>query len=352
MTDMTNTLVDAGAHFNDATTLLEGGLTPATLGLYETDVKAAVADFSAILTTNGGAGLASVGGVALSAQDVSVLTTEMGQMNANLVQAPLAVTTTDPVAATGPAAAAQNFIVGGQENIISAINGDLTLADALVVAAEQTPGAQPGFQLLPVGNDSAAEIVAAEAYGASLKDIGQVFNAVENLELGGNVNNLPQIDKDLVAIQTGLMNMISFPTATPALAAIESGETATAAAATTAHLQTLLADINLQIQHDGTDSGATLSTETNANMLAMIDLVQNDPALNVAAGGTGHPGGGGFGELPVYLPSTAAALAHPPTITPPPPPPPPVALHGDPHGHALGDFASTHGVGEHFWLHG
>jgi hypothetical protein len=344
MTDMTNTLVDAGAHFNDATNLLEGGLTPATLGLYEADVKAAVADFSAILTTNGGAGLASVGGVALSAQDVSVLTTEMGQMNSNLVQAPLAVTTTDPVAATGPVAAAQNFLVSGQENIISAINGDLTLADALVVAAEQTPGPQPGFQLLPVGNDSQSALTNIETQiPPSLADIGLVFNAVTNLELGGNVNHLPQINADLAAIETGLTNLLANPSTIATIAAAPSGVGLPSEdpATVTAHLQTVLNDIGLQIQHDNADSGPTLATETHANMLAIIDIVQNDPALNLAAGGMGHPGGGDFGELPATLPVAA-----------PPPPPPPVASHGNPHGHALGDFASTHGVGEHFWLHG
>ena len=82
---------------------------------------------------------------------------------------------------------------------------------------------------------------------------------MENLELGGDPNHLPQINADLTAIQTGLMNMVSFPTATPALAAIEANESPADAAATTAHLQTVLADINLQIQHDNTDTGATLS---------------------------------------------------------------------------------------------
>jgi hypothetical protein len=82
---------------------------------------------------------------------------------------------------------------------------------------------------------------------------------MENLELGGDPNHLPQINADLTAIQTGLMNLVSFPTATSALAAIEANESPADAAATTAHLQTVLADINLQIQHDNTDTGATLS---------------------------------------------------------------------------------------------
>jgi len=129
---------------------------------------------------------------------------------------------------------------------------------------------------------------------------------VVNLELGGDPNHLPQINADLTAIQTGLMNMVSFPTATPALAAIEANESPADAAATTAHLQTVLA---LQIQHDNTDTGATLYAETHANILAIIDTIHGDPALDGAVGG---PHGNAHGELNV---------------------------------------APPHGVAEHFWLH-
>jgi hypothetical protein len=152
---------------------------------------------------------------------------------------------------------------------------------------------------MPVGDDSPAALTAASQFGASLHQIGTVFNAAENLELGGDPNHL-------TAIQTGLMNMVSFPTATSALAAIEANESPADAAATTAHLQTVLA---LQIQHDNTDTGATLYAETHANILAIIDTIHGDPALDGAVGG---PHGNAHGELNV---------------------------------------APPHGVAEHFWLH-
>ena len=149
---------------------------------------------------------------------------------------------------------------------------------------------------MPVGDDSPAALTAALQFGASLHQIGTVFNAAENLELGGDPNHL-------TAIQTGLMNMVSFPTATPALAAIEANESPADAAATTAHLQTVLADINLQIQHDNTDTGATLSAETHANILAIIDTIHGDPALDAAVGGSR---GNAHGELNVAPPHGVA----------------------------------------------
>jgi hypothetical protein len=353
MTDMTNTLVDAGAHFNDATTLLEGGLTPTTLGQYTTDVQNARADINAIIT-NAAGGSATIGSVTVSPDDavLSSVSTALGQI---LSEAPLAVTTTDPVAASGPVAAAQNYLFGEHVNIIADINGDPTLANALVTAAEQTPGAFPGFQLLPVGNDSAAALKNIETQmPPSLADIGSVFNAVTNLELGGNVNHLPQINADLAAIETGLTNLLANPSTIATIAAAPSGVGLPSEdpATVTAHLQTVLNDIGLQIQHDNADSGPTLATETHTNMLAIIDIVQNDPALNLAAGGMGHPSsGGGFGELPPTLPVAA----------PPPPPPPPVTTHGNGNGnldpHHSGNVAvdphgNAHGVTDHFWLHG
>jgi len=199
------------------------------------------------------------------------------------------------VAAGGPAV--PGTVAAAQNAVLNLINGDPVLASALAA----NPGGV-GFQAMPVGDDSPAALTAASQFGASLHQIGTVFNAAENLELGGDPNHL-------TAIQTGLMNMLSFPTATSALAAIEANESPADAAATTAHLQTVLADINLQIQHDNTDTGATLSAETHANILAIIDTIHGDPALDGAVGG---PHGNAHGELNV---------------------------------------APPHGVAEHFWLH-
>ena len=206
------------------------------------------------------------------------------------------------VAAGGPAV--PGTVAAAQNAVLNLMNGDPVLASALAT----NPGGV-GFQAMPVGDDSPAALTAALQFGASLHQIGTVFNAVVNLELGGDPNHLPQINADLTAIQTGLMNLVSFPTATSALAAIEANESPADAAATTAHLQTILADINLQIQHDNTDTGATLSAETHANILAIIDTIHGDPALDGAVGG---PHGNAHGELNV---------------------------------------APPHGVAEHFWLH-
>jgi len=189
-------------------------------------------------------------------------------------------------------------VAAAQNAVLNLINGDPVLASALAANPLPTTGGV-GFQAMPVGDDSPAALTAASQFGASLHQIGTVFNAAENLELGGDPNHL-------TAIQTGLMNMLSFPTATSALAAIEANESPADAAATTAHLQTVLA---LQIQHDNTDTGATLYAETHANILAIIDTIHGDPALDGAVGG---PHGNAHGELNV---------------------------------------APPHGVAEHFWLH-
>src|SRR5262249_27524144 len=54
---------------------------------------------------------------------------------------------------------------------------------------------------------------------------------------------------------------------------------------------------------------------TNDNLLDMIDIVQNDPHLNAAAGGNGTPStASGFGELPAYLNGPDGINAHGGTI--------------------------------------
>jgi trimeric autotransporter adhesin len=119
------------------------------------------------------------------------------------------------------------------------------------------------------------------------------------------------------AISTGLTGLANNPTA---LAAIESaaGETGSAAALTTIHLETALNQINLQIS----DFDAKYASDpniaarsTNDNLLDIIDIIQNDPALNTAAGGNGNPGTvGGFAEFPAYLNGPDGPNAHGGTI--------------------------------------
>ncbi len=77
------------------------------------------------------------------------------------------------------------------------------------------------------------------------------------------------------------------------LAQIEAGETANAAATTTIHLQTALGQIGLQLnKYDGMEANgkATGLRGTADNLLDIIDIVQGDANLNMAAGGNGNRG--------------------------------------------------------------
>src|SRR5262249_6329755 len=161
------------------------------------------------------------------------------------------------------------------------------------------------FQSLPAGNDSAANLAAATA-GTSLKVVGEVFNAATVAAAGGiSANNLGQITADFTAVQPGLTQILGNATM---LAQIEKGETANAQALTTIHLQTVLNQINLQLnKYDGAEANAnpTALRGTADNLLDIIDIVQNDAALNAAAGGTGAAGHiGGFAEMPGGLTRT------------------------------------------------
>jgi trimeric autotransporter adhesin len=163
-----------------------------------------------------------------------------------------------------------------------------------------------GFQQTVVGSDNAAALTAATTQGASLAQIGAVFNAAMNVAEGGlNTANMGEFAQDMHAVATGVQNILNSPTQ---LAAIEAGETANAAALTTIHLQTVENQINLQLnKFDGqyaTDS-ATAARATSDNLLDIIDIVQNDANLNTNAGGNGTAAAtGGFAELAGFLTGT------------------------------------------------
>ncbi len=113
--------------------------------------------------------------------------------------------------------------------------------------AASTGANNVGFDALPTGADDSASLAAATAPGATLAQIGSVFNAAADLAVGGlNHANLGEFNADMTAIATGLTNLINNPTA---VAAIESaaGETGSAAALTSIHLETVLNQIELQI---------------------------------------------------------------------------------------------------------
>jgi len=115
------------------------------------------------------------------------------------------------------------------------------------------------------------------------------------------------VQADFTAVQTGLTALLNNQTA---LAKIEAGETAVAAATTTLHLQTVLGQIGLQInKYDAAETmgNATALRGTADNILDIIDVVQGDANLVMAGGGNanGTPSHiGGFSEMPGGLVGT------------------------------------------------
>jgi hypothetical protein len=303
-------LVQAGVVFNDATRLLDGGLwsKPADnnnqqnySSMYTTDIHAVLNDVSAILNNPAGT---TVGGVAYTptATDITTLTGIEGQLQTLLADAPNAV------GHSAPAAHAQQSLHTLQTDIISEVASDPGLAAALsqVQYATGTGANNVGFQTLPTGADDQATIAAATAPGASLATIGQVFNAAADLAVGGlNHTNLHEFNNDMKAISQGLSQIVNNPTQ---LAQIENGEAPQDAALTTIHLDTVLNQINLQIDKFDpmyAHNPNIAARSTNDNLLDIIDIVQNDPNLNIAAGGNGTPSSnGGFAEFPAYLAGT------------------------------------------------
>ena len=206
-----------------------------------------------------------------------------------------------------------------QTEILNEVAGDPSLAAALnnVQYATGTGANNVGFEALPAGADDPATLAAAKAAGATLATIGQVFNAADDLAVGGlNHTNLTEFKHDMAAISQGLTNILNDPAQ---LAQIETGEAPSDAALTTLHLQTVLDQINLQTsKFDGlyvTDPNVA-ARSTNDNLLDIVDIVQNDGNLNTAAGGNGNAGTvGGFSEMPAYLNGPDGVNAHGGTIT-------------------------------------
>ena len=314
-------LAQAGAVFNDATRLADGGLwsspadsnnQPAYLGMYTTDINAVSDDIAAILANPAAM---TIGGVAYapSTTDVATLTEIEGQLQTLLANAPNAVGNSHAEVL------AQQSVHALQTEILSEIGGDPALSSALnnVQYATGTGANNVGFEALPAGADDPASRAAAKAPDATLAAIGQVFNAADDLAVGGlNHSNLAEFGHDMSAISKGLTNILNNPTE---LAQIEAGEQGADAALTTVHLQTVLNQINLQISRfDGlyASDPNVAARSTNDNLLDIVDIVQNDANLNTAAGGNGSPGTvGGFGEMPAYLNGPNGVDAHGGTIT-------------------------------------
>jgi hypothetical protein len=281
----------------------------------------------------------TVGGQAITDPGlIAELQTIQGQLATLQHEAPLSVGN------SAAEVAAQGTIALTQQEILSEVNGDATLASALNGAAYQsgTGFTNVGFQALPTGSDSAASLGAAEGSAAApptLAQIGSVFNAAHNLEIGGlNANNLTEFNTDMQAVATGLTNIINSPTALAAIEANEQagmspqGQALTAQqeqALTTVHLETALNQIEMQINKFDpmyATNPNDAARSTNDNILDIVDIVNNDAALATAAGDvsvanngaqpnqTFGASTGGFGELPGYLNGIGGVNDHGGTI--------------------------------------
>ena len=343
-------LAQAGAVFNDAVRLSEGGLWGGSTTveaasadnqqpyepMYVQDINAVQADVNAMLANPSAI---TVGGQAVSDPALAGELSEIqGQLATLAHEAPLSV------GSSAAAAAAQGTIALTQQQIIGEVNGDATLASALNAAAYQsaTGFTNVGFQQLPTGSDTPAALSAAEGTGTappSLADVGAVFNAANDLSAGGlNATNLTEFNTDMQAVVTGLANIVNNPTA---LASIEANEQAGTSpqgqaltaqqeqALTTVHLETLLNQAELQVdKFDGmyATNPNDAARSTNDNMLDMVDIVNNDAALAAAAGDvsvanngaqpnqTFGASTGGFGEFPGYLNGVGGVNDHGGTI--------------------------------------
>jgi hypothetical protein len=344
-------LAQAGAVFNDAVRLSDGGLWTGSTQLeassasneqpyepmYLQDVNAVQADVTAMLANPNAI---TVGGQAITDPAlITELQTMQGQLATLQHEAPLSVGN------SAAEVAAQGTIALTQQQILSEVNGDATLASALNGAAYQsgTGFTNVGFQALPTGSDSAASIASAEGSAAApptLAQIGSVFNAAHDLAVGGlNANNLTEFNTDMQAVATGLTNIINSPTALAAIEANEQagmspqGQALTAQqeqALTTVHLETALNQIELQINKFDAMYATNpndAARSTNDNLLDIVDIVNNDAALATAAGdvsvgnNAAQPnqtfaasGAGGFGELPGYLNGIGGVNDHGGTI--------------------------------------
>ncbi|MGA2289633.1 MAG: hypothetical protein ABSG20_14400, partial [Bradyrhizobium sp.] len=287
-------LVQAGVVFNDAIRASTGlfslsgsGNQNPFLGAYISDIHAVQNDITAMLAAPGNVTLGGQA-FALNTTDIANLTNIQGQLGTLLTAAPQ---TTNAATLT----AADQTIHTAQAQILQEINQDPHIAAALAnVPFMATTGATDvGFQSLPVGADDAASVAAATA-GNSLQAVGVVYNAAADLLLGGiNGSNSAQITTDLNAVEQGITNILNNATA---LAKIEAGETANAAALTTVHLDTVQTQVALQLnKYDAMEAAGSAEglRGTADNILDIIDIVQNDTALNKAAGGNGTAGHAG-----------------------------------------------------------
>ena len=269
------TFAQAGAVFNDATRLLEGGL-------WRNVVE------------EGGQGFGSAAAVVTDLQSVqAALQAQIaaGQFNgAALTQVQNIVANLDQevVAATaavsgggsfGSVAAAESALRSLHLGVIDAVQGDAALA-ALATADGAT-----GFQPVPKG--FAPGVTAQTAPHENLAQIGAIFDDAANLMLGGiNSGNVAAIKADINTARTALKQLMAeHPDEFGGLTGV--------------HADTVVRQLALEnkfIDQVGTNPDA--GRASNDNMLDIIDIIQGDTNLaNMASQG----GVSGFSVFPDKL---------------------------------------------------
>jgi hypothetical protein len=276
------TFAQAGAVFNDATRLLEGGL-------WQNVVE------------EGGQGLGSAGAVVTDLQTVqATLQAQIaaGQFNgATLTQVQNIVANLDQevAAATaavngggsfGSVAAAESALRSLHLGVIDAVQGDATLAT--LATAEGTTGFQP----VPKG--FAPGVTAQNAPHENLAQIGAIFDDAANLMLGGiNSGNVAAIKADIDTARVALKQLMAeHPDEFGGLTGV--------------HADTVVRQLALEskfIDQVGTNPDA--GRASNDNMLDIIDIIQGDTNLaNMASQG----GVSGFSVFPEKLGPTPKYL--------------------------------------------
>jgi hypothetical protein len=269
------TFAQAGAVFNDATRLLEGGL-------WRNVVE------------EGGQGFGSAGAVVTDLQTVQAALqaqiaagqfdgatlTQVQNVVANLGQEITAATAAvNGGGSFGSVAAAESTLRNLHLGVIDAVQGDAALA-MLATADGAT-----GFQSVPKG--LAPGVTAQTAPHENLAQIGAIFDDAANLMLGGiNSGNVAAIKADINTARTALKQLMAdHPDEFGGLTGV--------------HADTVVRQLALENKFiDQVATNPDAGRASNDNMLDIIDIIQGDTNLaNMASQG----GVSGFSVFPDKL---------------------------------------------------
>lgn len=315
----TTDLAQAGQLFNDAVNLSVGGITQANAAQYQSDIASALAIVDAAMA-NG----ATVNGVAVTPTDPALLLNLHTDLSVLAGAAP--GTFASPTNPLSQVVFNESLVHSYETSILSAVNSDPSLSTALAANPSTDPhtGASVvGFQPLPTAADDPMTIGHIQTGVADqLVEVGHVFNAAVQASMGGLSDSIANFDADMSAVATGLTTMLGGPALlgnTGLVGQLEANESASDAALTTGHLQSLvqLAQNQLVVDSWNVSNPDTFASATHANLQAMIDIVQGDATLKAAVGD-------GFAPLPVE------------GVAPAPPPPAPASGGGSGAGAGTG----------------